>query len=129
MGYGPETFLQPGEAFPLPGPDQQDLALAALKTWEFSDRLRELATDASEITLGPDGHVYLLSQQSLVLVRLEKVLEPDEDKVNVDNDAWWTLPKGIGKAEGLVIDGESRPWIGIDIKQKGRPNLFRLSPL
>ena len=132
MGYGPETFLQPGEAFTLPspqGPDQQDPALAALKTWEFSDRLRELATDASEITLGPDGHVYLLSQQSLVLVRLEKVLKPDEDKVNVDNDAWWTLPRGIGKAEGLVIDGERRPWIGIDIKQKGKPNLFRLSPL
>lgn len=132
MGYGPETFLQPGEAFTLPspqGPDQKDLALAALKTWEFSDRLRELATDASEITLGPDGHVYLLSQQSLVLIRLEKVLKPDEGKVNVDNDAWWTLPKGIGKAEGLVIDGERHPWIGIDIKQKGKPNLFRLSPL
>ena len=37
--------------------------------------------------------------------------------------------RGIGKAEGLVIDGERRPWIGIDIKQKGKPNLFRLSPL
>lgn len=132
LGYGPDLFLKPGEAFALASTNEshrQNPALVALKVWEFSDRLRKLASDVSEIALGPDGHVYLLSQESKVLIRLEKVLKPDEDKINVNEDAWWTLPKGIGKAEGLAIDGEMRPWVGVDSKQKGEPNLFRLSPL
>ncbi|HET7062017.1 MAG TPA: SdiA-regulated domain-containing protein [Nitrosospira sp.] len=128
-GYGPDTFLAPDEAFALPSraPGQQEPTLVALKSWEFSDRLRELASDASEITLGPDGHVYLLSHESSTLIRLEKVLKPDEEKVNINDDAWWILPKGIGKTEGLAIDSEMRPWIAVDRKQKEKPNLFRLS--
>jgi hypothetical protein len=125
LGFGPDTFLVAGEAFTL----SQSSRWAALKAWEFSDRLAELARDASEITLGPDGRVYLLSQESSILIRLEKALKPDEDKVNVDRDAYWKLPAGIEKAEGLIIDAEMHPWIGIDIKQKDKSNLFRLSPL
>jgi hypothetical protein len=125
LGFGPDTFLAAGEAFTL----SRSSHWAALKTWEFSDHLAELARDASEITLGPDGRVYLLSQESATLIRLEKTLKPDEDKVNVDRNAYWKLPAGIEKAEGLIIDAEMHPWIGIDIKQKDKPNLFRLSPL
>jgi hypothetical protein len=73
--------------------------------------------------------VYLLSQESSTLIRLEKVLKPNEDKINVDHDVYWKLPRGIEKAEGLVIDAEMHPWIGIDIKQKDKTNLFRLSPI
>jgi len=47
----------------------------------------------------------------------------------VDHDEYWKLPAGIEKAEGLVIDASMHPWIGIDIKQKDKTNLFRLSPL
>ena len=125
MGYGPDTFLGHGEAFALP-PSKN---WVALKAWEFSDRLGELASDASEITLGPDGRVYLLSQESSTLIRLEKVLKADEARITVDHDAYWKLPAEIEKAEGLIIDADMRPWIGIDIKQKDKPNLFRLSPI
>ena len=125
MGYGPDTFLQHGEAFAAP----QSKHWVALKMWEFSDRLGELARDASEIALGPDGRVYLLSQESSTLIRLEKTLKADEEKITVDHDAYWKLPTGIEKAEGLVIDDQMRPWIGIDIEQKDKTNLFRLSPL
>jgi hypothetical protein len=133
MGYGPDTFLEHGEAFAIrqskPQSNPQSNIWVALKAWEFSDRLGELARDASEITLGPDGRVYLLSQESSTLIRLEKVLKPNEDKITVDHDAYWKLPRGIEKAEGLVIDAEMHPWIGIDIKQKDKTNLFRLSPI
>ena len=125
MGYGPNTFLRHGEAFAMP-PSKN---WVALKAWEFSDRLGELASDASEITLGPDGRVYLLSQESSTLIRLEKVLKADEARITVDHDAYWKLPAEIEKAEGLIIDADMRPWIGIDIKQKDKPNLFRLSPI
>jgi hypothetical protein len=133
MGYGPDTFLEHGEAFAMrqskPQSNPQSNIWVALKAWEFSDRLGELARDASEITLGPDGRVYLLSQESSTLIRLEKTLKASEDKITVDHDAYWKLPRGIEKAEGLVIDAEMHPWIGIDIKQKDKTNLFRLSPI
>lgn len=125
MGYGPDTFLQHGEAFAV----LRSKHWIALKTWKFSDRLGELARDASEITLGPDGRVYLLSQESSMLIRLEKTLKADEEKITVDHDMYWKLPAGIKKAEGLVIDDRMRPWIGIDIKQKDKSNLFLLSPI
>jgi hypothetical protein len=142
-GYGPSTFLQAGEAFaglhPV-NPDKADQPgqrdrraspkrLVALKTWKFSARLSDLAKDASEITLGPDGRVYLLSQEGSALIRLEKTLKPDENKVGVDHGAYWNLPAGLEKAEGLVIDNHMQPWIAIDIKQTHKPNLFRLSPI
>ena len=135
-GYGPDGFLQKGEAFIQP-PSVPGRAgsLVALKAWAFSERLQELAKDASEITVGPDGRVYLLSQESSTMIRLEKSLRPDEDRVGVGHKSegshgeYWLLPKGLEKAEGLVIDDEMRPWIGIDIKEMSKPNLFRLSPI
>jgi uncharacterized protein YjiK len=142
MGYGAETFLQEGEAFagvrtggeePVHRAGQPAAVahrrLVALKVWAFSERLGKLANDASELTLGPDGRIYMLSQESSVLIRLEKDLKPDEDKAGTDHDAYWNLPNGIDKAEGLVIDDQMHPWIGVDIKQTGKPNLFRLSPI
>ena len=135
-GYGPDGFLQKGEAFiqppSIPG---RAGSLVALKAWAFSERLQELAKDASEITVGPDGRVYLLSQESSTMIRLEKSLRPDKDRVGVGHKSegshgeYWLLPKGLEKAEGLVIDDEMRPWIGIDIKEMNKPNLFRLSPI
>lgn len=142
MGYGSDTFLAPDEAFaglvsssgePVYRANRSEepaaRRLVALKAWEFSDQLHELAHDASEIALGPDGRVYLLSQESATLIRLEKTLKPAEHKVDVEHGAYWRLPQGMDKAEGLVISEGLHPWIGIDIKQTNRPNLFRLSPI
>ncbi len=136
MGYGPDVFLRKGEPFIMPSSDVgQASSLVALKAWSFSKRLQELAKDASEITVGPDGRVYLLSQESSTLIRLEKTLRPDEDRAGVGHKSegshgdYWLLPKGLEKAEGLVIDDEMRPWVGIDIGKTSKPNLFRLSPV
>lgn len=131
MGYGPDTFLQKGDKFivPQPGSPGRPSRLVALKAWEFSKSLRGLASDASEITLGPDGRIYLLSQESSTLIRLQKILKTDEDKAGLDQDAYWNLPAGLEKAEGLIIDDDMHPWVGIDIKQASKHNLFRLSPI
>jgi hypothetical protein len=145
MGYAPGAFLEAGEEFAglggssnspvyrasqvAPARELAPPRLVALKTWEFSERLQELARDASEIALGPDGRVYLLSEESATLIRLEKTLKPGESKVGLERGAYWRLPRGMDKAEGLVIDDSMHPWIGIDIKQANRPNLFRLSPI
>ena len=141
MGYDMTTFLNVGDTFtglnvdksklsdrlnqPIPSPTR----LVALKTWQFSKHLSKLAKDASEIIVGPDKRVYLLSQESSTLCRLEKTLKPNEDKVTIDHDACWKLPAEIDKAEGMVIDELMNPWIGIDIKDTSKQNLFRLSPI
>lgn len=121
MGYNEGLFLERGEELDQPKLDD----LVALKSWDFSNNLAILAKDASDITVGPDSRVYILSDESAILIRLEKILKPDEAKIHAS--AYWKLPKEIEKAEGLVIDNEMHPWIGIDIKQERRPNLFRLS--
>lgn len=142
MGYGTDTFLGPDEPFaglvrssgePVYRANRSEepsqRRLVALKAWEFSDQLHELAHDASEIALGPDGRIYLLSQESATLIRLEKNLKPAEHKVGMEHGAYWRLPQEMDKAEGLAIGSGMHPWIGIDIKQTDRPNLFRLSPI
>jgi hypothetical protein len=144
MGYGLHAFLAPDEKFAglggssgapatsgnqPPARKPAEGRLVALKAWEFSDSLHELARDASEITLGPDGRVYLLSQESATLIRLKKTLESGEHKADMEPGAYWRLPDGLDKAEGLVIDDGMHPWVGIDMKQTGKPNLFRLSPV
>lgn len=122
-GYGQARFLGPGEGFRPPAGN-----LVVLKSWEFSKSLKALAKDASELALGPDGRLYLLSQDSATLARLEARLGPDENKVR--ETAHWRLPRNLDKAEGLVIDDALHPWVAIDSKDKGdRPNLFRLGPL
>jgi len=123
LGYGQDTLLQTGAEFDQPKSGK----LVALKTWEFSKSLADLAKDASDITVGPDQHVYILSDESAVLIRLEEFLKPDEAEVH--ESAHWKLPKQIEHAEGLVIDNEMHPWVGCDIKQNDRPNLFHLTPI
>ena len=120
IGYGEDTFLAPGEAFAHPAQNR----LVALKVWEFSTSLAALAEDASDLTVGPDGRVYLLSDESAVVIRLEGRLKGDEAKVR--DSASWKLPKEIVKPEGLVIDGELHPWVAVDSKHRNAPNLFRL---
>jgi uncharacterized protein YjiK len=123
MGGGPDTFLAPEEAFVAPAHDR----LVALKVWEFSKSLAALAKDASDMTVGPDGRIYMLSDESAVLIRLEGHLKADEAKVR--ESAFWKLPGEIVKPEGLVIDKAMRPWVAVDRKQTDRPNLFRLMPI
>jgi hypothetical protein len=113
---------QPDCRIPPPAP-----VLVALKVWEFAKSLRRQAEDASELAAGPDGRLYLLSQQSALLFRLEARLKPGENKVHAD--AVWRLPRDFGTAEGLVLDADLHPWVALDLKQTDQPNLFRLSSL
>jgi hypothetical protein len=120
MGYGPDTFLAAGEEWILPSQDK----LVALKVWRFSRRLAAMAGDASDLTVGPDGRAYLLSDESAIVVRLEKRLKPDQAEVHAS--AAWALPTEIVKPEGLVIDREMHPWVAVDRRGDERPNLYRL---
>ena len=122
-GFGPDAALPSGSTFDVPSSG----TLVALAVWSFSDALQALVADGSDLAVGPDHRLYLLSDESRMLVRLERQLRPSERKVNAD--ACWRLPKEIAHPEGLVIDGDMRPWVGVDTKKSDRPNVFRLDAL
>ena len=122
-GWNVDAPLCAGETFAVPASG----ALVALKVWTFADSLAALAKDGSELTVGPDGHLYLLSQESAVLVRLEGTLRPNEGKVHAA--AAWRLPQELARAEGLVIDGRMHPWVAVDVHATDGPNIYRLSAI
>jgi hypothetical protein len=122
-GWNADAPLRAGETFAVPASG----TLVALKVWEFADNLAALAKDGSDLTVGPDGHLYMLSQESAVLIRLEGTLRPDEDKVHAA--AAWRLPQDLDRAEGLVIDGRMHPWVAVDVHATDRPNLYRLTAI
>lgn len=124
FGWTVESALALEDPFDLP----RSGGLVALKRWSFSDRLSQVAKDASDLTVGPDGRLYLLSQRSGLVARLEDRLGPEQDEVSMA--AVWRLPEGLQKAEGLVIDSGMSPWVGLDLKERSEgPNLFRLTSL
>jgi hypothetical protein len=123
MGFGPESILAPGEVFAF----HTAGSLAALKVWSFASSLVAQAHDGSDLALGPDHRLYLLSDESRSLVRLEAHLKPEESKLR--GSAFWKLPRELKKPEGLAIDKAMHPWVVVDQKQADRPALFRLSPI
>ncbi len=123
MGWSADSLLGDGQEFMTPASH----VLVALKVWELADSLAAIADDGSELAVGPDRRLYMLSQKSALLIRLESTLRPDEDKVHAS--ALWQLPHDFEHAEGLAIDGGMHPWVAVDNHETDRPNLFRLTPI
>jgi hypothetical protein len=92
--------------------------------WLLSHELAELLGDVSDLTFGPDGRVYLLSDQSGVLVRVSDGWQRAEA---IGADAVWELPKLVEKAEGLVVLPDGRPMVAVD-RKKAKDNLHLLEP-
>lgn len=100
--------------------------LTVLATWWLSDRLAQTFPDVSDATIGPDGRLYLLSDQGSAICRLPDSLEPAGG--TVDADAVWRIAGRPAKAEGLVLLADGTPLVGLDTKSP-RKNLLRLEPL
>jgi hypothetical protein len=122
-GYEPGAAVGVADEFPLPkGPNPR---FEALKEWEMGEDSAGLAEDASEICVGPDGLLYLLSDQSKTISVLEQRIGPAEKRFKFD--ATWHLPKEIDKPEGLVILPNGTPIVAVDAPKNG--TLFVLSKL
>jgi uncharacterized protein YjiK len=97
--------------------------LVALKAWKVDD---DHAPDLSELTIGPDGALWGLSQQSNEIVRFEGTLKPSEERASVKDHV--SLPSKIKGAEGLTFDGK-RPIIARDRSSNDSTNLYILEAL
>jgi uncharacterized protein YjiK len=96
--------------------------LVALTAWKVEDAD---AADLSELSIGPDGALWALSQQSGMIVRFEHTLKPSEERASVKDS--YSLPSSIVGAEGLVFDGKT-PMVARDRSAKSK-NLFVLDPI
>jgi uncharacterized protein YjiK len=121
-GYAPGGAVGHESAFPLP---TVGVAFVPLKEWGISDTKKgkdpksaqDVAGDASELAVAPDGRLYLLSDQSKTISRVERTLRVDEGKYTFETS--WKLPSKIEKPEGLTFLPDGRPVVASDLPKEG----------
>jgi hypothetical protein len=113
--------LPPGAAWAIGPGEQRHVPLAV---WSPDKALRKACTDFSDLELGPDGHLYLLSDKSGSIARLSD-LSPSEPVVTAA--AHWDVGDLPGKPEGLAFTPNGRALVALDTR-KARHNLILLEP-
>ena len=123
-GDEPVGWLRGGTTVaPAPG----DAALTVLATWWLGDDLAEHLPDISDATVGPDGCLYLLSDQGSSIARLPDSLGAAGGTVEAAVEVW-RIGGRPDNAEGLVILRDGTPLVALDTKSPCR-NLLRLERL
>lgn len=111
---------------PVVPPEPADATLVVLATWWLADGLGKHLPDISDATVGPDGRLYLLSDQGAAIARMPDVLDPHGGEVDAVDV--WRIAGAPENAEGLVILADGTPLVALDTKSPKR-NLLRLDPL
>ena len=96
----------------------------ALAVWLPDKTLAKTCADFSDLEIGPDGYLYLLSDKSSTLARLEGLPAGGGTAALLDA---WRLRDLDGKPEGLTFTAQGRAIIGLDTR-KPRRNLVLLEP-
>jgi hypothetical protein len=123
MGIDGDRLLGPDDAWAIPEGDAP--RLEALARWPLDADLERHFRDISDVATGPDGRIYLLSDQSSRIVRLPaRFPAPGEP---IPADALWKLEGAPAKAEGLAFLPDGRAVVALDEK-KARRNLLVLGP-
>src|SRR6516162_9099817 len=96
----------------------------ALAIWLPDRTLAKTCADFSDLEIGPDGYLYLLSDKSATIARLDDL--PADGGTAALLDAW-RLGDLDGKPEGLAFTAQGRAIVGLDTR-KPRRNLVLLEP-
>jgi hypothetical protein len=96
----------------------------ALATWLPNKRLAKTCTDFSDLEIGPDGGLYLLSDKSSTIARLDDLPAGGGAAGLLDD---WRLDDLDGKPEGLAFTRKGCAVVGLDTR-KPRRNLVLLEP-
>jgi hypothetical protein len=113
--------LADGEPWPIKKGGHRFVALAS---WLPDKTLTKTCHDFSDLEIGPDGHLYLLSDKSSAIARLDDL--PAGGGAARLLDAWW-LGDLDGKPEGLAFTARGCAVVGLDTR-KPRRNLVLLEP-
>jgi hypothetical protein len=120
-GFPNGCALPDGKRWPIGKGSHRFVALAV---WYPDKTLAKACADFSDLAIGPDGRLYLLSDQSASIARL------DDLRTNADTAALtaaWQLGDLGGKPEGLAFTAEGRALVALD-KRKARRNLLMFEP-
>jgi uncharacterized protein YjiK len=110
----------------FPTPQESRATFRLLTTWDLGGEAMERIGDLSDVTVGPDGRIYLLSDESRCIARLQATLDPEDRLIEVDRI--WSLPDRIHQPEGLVITRDWEVLVATDHPEP-RENLFLLRGL
>ena len=113
--------LAEGERWPIKEGHHRFVALA---TWFPDKTLAKSCADFSDLEIGPDGCLYLLSDKSSTIARLDDLSAGGGTAALLDA---WRLGDLDGKPEGLAFTAEGRAIVGLDTR-KARRNLVLLEP-
>ena len=95
-----------------------------LAIWLPEKKLAKSCADLSDLEIGPDGELYLLSDKSSTIARLDDLPAGGGTASLIDA---WHLGDLDGKPEGLAFTPQGRPIVGLD-RRKARRNLVLLEP-
>jgi SdiA-regulated len=110
----------------FPTPPESRVTFRLLTAWDLGGEAAERIGDLSDVTVGPDGRIYVLSDQSRCIARLQAALDPEDGLIEVDRI--WGLPDRLHQPEGLVITGNWEVLVAVD-HDEPRENLFLLRGL
>ena len=113
--------LARGERWPIKEGHHRFVALAV---WHPDKTLAKTCADFSDLEIGPDGCLYLLSDKSCTIARLDDLPAGGGTAALLDA---WRLGDLDGKPEGLAFTAQGRAIVGLDTR-KPRRNLVLLEP-
>jgi hypothetical protein len=96
----------------------------ALAVWHPNKTLAKTCADFSDLEIGPDGYLYLLSDKSFTIARLDDLPAGGGTAALLDA---WRLGDLDGKPEGLAFTAQGRAIVALDTR-KPRRNLLLLEP-
>jgi len=120
-GFKVGAALAGGAAWPVaPG----DHVFVPLATWRPDKALGDACADLSDLEVGPDHRLYVLSDRSAVVARVAD-LDPADGSARAD--AGWSLGRLDGKPEGLAFTAAGAAIVALDTR-KARHNIVLLEP-
>ena len=120
-GFKVGAALVGGAAWPVaPG----DHVFVPLATWRPDKALGDACADLSDLEVGPDHRLYVLSDRSAVVARVAD-LDPADGSARAD--AGWSLGRLDGKPEGLAFTAAGAAIVALDTR-KARHNIVLLEP-
>lgn len=115
LGITPTSLLAHDGTFAVP--QGAETTYIALAVWLLDDEAASALGDISDAAVGPDGRLYLLSDQSASIARAAWPAAPATDRIGVDEV--WAIEDEPEKAEGLAILPDGRAVVALDTKHAG----------